>query len=105
MISDYKVQIERISNDLYEKTRNLEFLNGRYNILQNNYEGEKRENDQKEGEIQNWRVKFDELLRNKEEGEENNKLRQILAIKIKENEDLTGKIKQLANVIVEKEVI
>lgn len=104
VISDYKVQIERISNDLYEKTRNLEFLNGKYNILQNNYEGEKKENDRKEAEIRNWRAKFDDLLRNKGESEENNKLRQLLAIKIHENEDLAGKIKQLANVIIEKEV-
>lgn len=105
VITDYKVQIERISNDLYEKTRNLEFMNGKYNIIQNNYESEKKENERKEGEMKKWQVKLDELLRSKGESEENNKLKQILAMKIQENEDLTGKIKQLANVIIEKEVI
>ncbi len=104
VLIEYKIQIEKISNDLYEKTRNLESLSGKYNILQNNYENEKKENERKESELRTWKIKFEEILRNKNDNDDNNKIKQLLSIKIQENEDLENKIKQLANIVVDKEV-
>lgn len=85
-------QIDKLNEELAEQTKEINRLNSELN--RKNYE------------LVNLSNQLENISKSKGENDETstNKVKQILAVKLRENEDLANKLKKMADILVEKEV-